>query len=75
MQQLDGHGGCALLQVERIVLGDVLEGGQQVLLVFQKVGVNTGQHLLVRGLDGEEQLLGEDKAGQLGGGLRRSEAQ
>ena len=26
-EELDGYWGCALLQVERICLGDVLEGG------------------------------------------------
>ena len=35
--ELDGHGGGSLLQVVRVGLGDVLEGGQQLLLVLHKV--------------------------------------
>ena len=45
--ELDGHGEGALLQgvVKRNDLSDVLKGGQQLLLVFQEVGV---QHVVAQ---------------------------
>ena len=57
--KLHGHGGGAFIQVERVGFGDVLDGGQQLMLVLNEiaglgelvlhnVGSDTGQHLLYR---------------------------